>query len=202
MSYLFILKGLILGFSIAAPVGPIGLLCINKTLSNGKKSGFFSGLGAASADMVYGSIAAFGLTAISGFLIKESFYIKLFGGLFLCYLGITTFISSKKNQAANYSSKGLLNDYFSTFLLTITNPMTIISFTAVFAGLGIVSANKSFINSSFLVSGVFLGSALWWLLLCYIVGYINIISNEKLILLTNKISGLILFLFGIIAIVQ
>lgn len=200
MHYLFILKGLILGFSIAAPVGPIGLLCMNKTLLNGKLSGFLSGMGAASADMLYGCIAAFGLTAISGFLLKEAFYIKLFGGIFLCYLGVKILLSSGKNKAKESNSKGLLNDYFSTFILTITNPMTIISFTAVFASLGIVTAHKSFVYSSFLVLGVFLGSALWWLLLCYLVDFFGNKSDEKLVALTNKLSGIIVLSFGLWAV--
>lgn len=202
MHYLFILKGLILGFSIAAPVGPIGLLCMNKTLSNGKLSGFLSGIGAASADMIYGCIAAFGLSAISNFLLNQAFYIKLFGGLFLCYLGVKTFLASGKSQAKETNSKGLLSDYFSTFVLTITNPMTIISFTAVFASLGIVTAAKNIMNSSFLVLGVFLGSALWWLLLCYLVDFISTKSNEKFIILTNKFSGVIIFAFGLWAILK
>lgn len=200
MGYLILLKGLILGFSIAAPVGPIGLLCMNKTLSNGKLSGFLSGIGAASADMIYGCIAAFGLSAISNFLLNQAFYIKLFGGIFLCYLGVKTFIASGKSKAKESNSKGLLNDYFSTFVLTIANPMTIISFTAVFASLGIVTAAKSFLSSSFLVLGVFLGSALWWLLLCYLVGFVGSKSNEKFIMLTNKFSGIIIISFGLWAI--
>lgn len=202
MNYYFILKGLILGFSIAAPVGPIGLLCINKTLQQGKLSGFLSGMGAASADMIYGCIAAFGLTAISNVLIKQAFYIKFFGGLFLCYLGIKVFLSAKKGEAKDVKSTGLLSDYFSTFVLTITNPMTIISFTAVFAGLGIVSAAKNFTNSSFLVLGVFIGSALWWLLLSFIAEFVGKKSDEKFLGIVNKFSGIIILSFGIFALIK
>jgi len=195
------IKGLILGFSIAAPVGPIGLLCINKTLQNGKLSGFLSGMGAASADMVYGSIAAFGLTAISSFLLKEASVIKLVGGLFKCYFGVKTFLSVKNLKSAELSSDNLLKDYFSTFLLTITNPMTIISFTAIFAGLGIVSANRSLLSSSLLVFGVFLGSALWWLFLSFGVCFIGKKSNESFIAVVNKTSGIIILAFGIFALI-
>lgn len=195
---MLILKGLVLGFSIAAPVGPIGLLCINKTLKNGKLSGFLSGLGAASADMIYGAIAALGLTAISGVLLKYAFYIKLLGGLFLCYLGAKIFFSKESKKTKDEDSKGLLADYFSTFFLTITNPMTIISFTAIFAGMGIMSADKAGIWE--FVVGVFLGSALWWLCLCFIAGYVGQKSDEKFILAINKISGLIIFAFGVWAI--
>jgi len=202
MDYYLLLKGLILGFSIAAPVGPIGLLCINRTLQKGKLSGFLSGMGAASADMIYGCIAAFGLTVVSNILIKESFWVKLFGGFFLCYLGLSIFFSKKNNQASKYQSKGLLNDYFSTFLLTITNPMTILSFTAVFAGLGIVNSHRGFINSSLLVLGVFLGSAAWWLLLSYIVTFISSKSNISFLALINKASGVIILCFGLYALLK
>ena len=195
------LKGLILGFSIAAPVGPIGLLCINKTLQKGKLSGFLSGMGAASADMIYGSIAAFGLTAVSGFLLKEAFIIKFIGGLFMCCLGISTFIGKKSIKAVDFCSNSLLKDYFSTFLLTITNPMTILAFTAVFAGLGIINADKSLTSSSLLILGVFLGSALWWLLLSFGVGFIAGKSNELFISIVNKISGVIIFVFGVFALI-
>jgi len=195
---MLILKGIVLGFSIAAPVGPIGLLCINKTLKNGKLSGFLSGLGAASADMIYGAIAALGLTAISSVLLRYAFYIKLLGGLFLCYLGAKIFFSKESKKTKDEDSKGLLADYFSTFFLTITNPMTIISFTAIFAGMGIMSTNKAEIWE--FVAGVFLGSALWWLFLCFIAGYIGQKSDEKFIRIVNKISGLIIFAFGIWAV--
>lgn len=192
---MLLLKGLVLGFSIAAPVGPIGLLCINKTLKNGKLSGFLSGMGAASADMIYGAIAALGLTAISGLLLKYAFYIKLLGGLFLCYLGAKIFLAQKTEKAEEENSKGLLSDYLSTFFLTITNPMTIISFTAIFAGMGIMSTDKADIWE--FIIGVFSGSLLWWLCLAFIAGYVGKKSDQKFISIVNKVSGIIIFLFGI-----
>ncbi len=192
---MLLLKGLVLGFSIAAPVGPIGLLCINKTLKNGKLSGFLSGLGAASADMIYGAIAALGLTAISSVLLEYALYIRILGGLFLCYLGVKIFLAKKAEKAKEEVSKGLFSDYLSTFFLTITNPMTIISFTAIFAGMGIMSTNKTEILE--FIIGVFSGSALWWLCLCFIAGYIGQKSDEKFIYIVNKVSGLIIFAFGV-----
>lgn len=202
MGYYLLLKGLIIGFSIAAPVGPIGLLCINNTMYKGKLSGFLSGMGAACADMLYGCIAAFGLTAISNLLIKEVYLIKLFGGLFLCYLGIKIFFSKKSSTTLESKSKSLLGDYSSTFLLTITNPMTILSFTAVFAGLGIISSNRSILNSTLLVLGVFMGSALWWLILSYGMDFVNKKTKNDILPFISKASGLIILCFGIFAIIS
>jgi threonine/homoserine/homoserine lactone efflux protein len=136
---LFFLKGLLLGFSIAAPVGPIGLLCIQRTIANGRRSGLVTGLGAATADGLYGAVAAFGLTTISGFLVGQQIWLRLIGGLFLLYLGSRTFLSKSAERAASSIHKNLFRDYASTVFLTITNPMTILSFAAVFAGLGLAS---------------------------------------------------------------
>lgn len=199
MIHFFLLKGFVLGFSIAAPVGPIGLLCINKTMNNGKLSGFLSGLGAASADMLYGCIAAFGLNSISNLLIDKSYIIKLIGGLFMCYLGLKIFFSSPNSKTLELGSKKLLGDYSSTFFLTITNPMTILSFIAVFAGLGLANAHSTIGDSVLLVAGVFFGSALWWFLLCYCVEFINKKSNGNFMPIINKISGLVILGFGIVA---
>ncbi|HEX4840498.1 MAG TPA: LysE family transporter [Rhabdochlamydiaceae bacterium] len=165
MSLDFLLKGIILGFSIAAPVGPIGVLCIRKTLQFGRFSGLCSGLGAAFADSLYAVIAAFGLTVISNFLLAGQFWFRLIGGCFLLYLGWKTFISKPASDSKNVPHTTLLNDFISTFFLTITNPMTILSFLAVFAGLGLSSVHGDYFQAGGLVLGVFLGSAAWWLLL-------------------------------------
>src|SRR6185503_6615601 len=140
MELSFLLKGMGIGFSIAAPVGPIGVLCIRRSLADGRWIGFVTGLGAASADAAYGCIAGFGLTAISNFLTGQQFWLALFGGAFLCYLGIHTFISKPPPQAATVREDGLFSAYFSTLLLTLTNPATILSFMAVFAGFGLAAS--------------------------------------------------------------
>jgi len=199
MNLQFFLKGIILGFSIAAPVGPIGLLCITKSLTKGKLSGFLSGMGAATADMIYGSVAAFGLTAISRFLTSYSTQIKIVGGLFLVYLGIKTFFAKNSSNSLKNNSNSIIKDYFSTFFLTLTNPMTIISFVGVFAGMGLVSGKHDFYDSIFLISGVFLGSGLWWLILSQSVNLFSKNKNNKFLNIINKISGIILFVFGIFA---
>lgn len=198
MEIAFFLKGLIIGFSIAAPVGPIGILCIRRTLAQGSLSGFFSGLGAATADGLYGTVAAFGLTLISNFLIQNQTAFRFLGGLFLLYLGYGIFKSQVAEDApASQNRGGLLKNYLSTFFLTITNPMTILSFGAIFAGLGLGNTGGNYYSATLLVLGVFLGSAAWWLTLSFGVG----LFKKKLTHLgwVNKISAFIIFFFGFLA---
>src|SRR5271157_4875386 len=137
MALHLLLKGVIIGFSIAAPVGPIGVLCIRRSLAEGRQIGLATGLGAATADAAYGGVAGFGLTIISGFLVGHRVWLGFLGGLFLCYLGIRTFLSGPAEQAAEIRGGGLCSAYLSTLFLTLTNPMTILSFVAVFAGFGL-----------------------------------------------------------------
>lgn len=191
------LKGLVLGFSIAAPVGPIGILCIRRTLQFGRLSGFFSGLGAAVADAIYAVMAAFGLSYITHLLIEEQFWLRLIGGIFLIYLGWKTFKAESHIEAKNVTHTTLLNDFVSTFFLTITNPLTILSFVAVFAGLGLSSLSGDYLHSLVLVLGVFLGSAFWWLLLSEGVTFFHTNVSEKMMRWINRIAGGIILGFGV-----
>ena len=199
MDITFFLRGLLIGFSIAAPVGPIGVLCIRRTLAEGRASGLVAGLGAATADAVYGSIAGFGLTFISSFLIDQQTWLGLIGGAFLVYLGVRTFLSKPSERAAQAASGNLLTSYASTFFLTITNPLTIISFAAIFAGLGIGRPNGDFGSAAILVLGVFTGSALWWLLLSGGVSIFRSRFDVRALSWVNRISGVIITVFGIMA---
>jgi threonine/homoserine/homoserine lactone efflux protein len=196
------LRGLIIGFSIAAPVGPIGILCIRRTLSEGRASGFLSGLGAATADALYGCVAGFGLTVISGFLIDQRFWIQLIGGIFLLVLGIKTLRSVPAERAAAASGAGLAASYVSTLLLTLTNPMTILSFAAIFAALGVADTGGDLSAAARLVLGVFIGSAAWWLLLSGGVGILREKLSSGILRWTNRLSGAILLVFGIVAVWQ
>lgn len=198
----FLLKGLIIGFSIAAPVGPIGILCIQRTMAKGRIAGLATGLGAATADGIYGCIAGFGLSFISQFLINQQLWLKLGGGLFLGYLGIRTILAKPKEKAIASGSKGLLSDYLSTFLLTLTNPMTILSFTAIFAGLGLAAGAGDYLAAITLVAGVFLGSAGWWLLLTSGVGLIWSNPGPTFHSWINRISGAVLIIFAVLALVS
>lgn len=198
----FFLRGLIIGFSIAAPVGPIGVLCIRRTLAQGRLSGLVSGLGAASADALYGCIAAFGLTFISNFLVARQTWLGLIGGLFMCYLGVRTLTTKPAEQSAAANSSGLLSDYLSIFALTLTNPMTILAFAAIFAGLGLAGASAGYASAAVLVLGVFSGSALWWLILSGGVELLRSRFTVRAMRWVNRISGCIIAVFGVLAIVH
>lgn len=197
----FFWKGFIIGISIAAPVGPIGVLCIRRTLAYGRLSGLVSGLGAATADGLYGLIAGFGLTAVTNLLLSGQAALKLVGGLFLIYLGSRIFFSSVTQQGAEANRAGLVSDYFSTLMLTVTNPMTILSFTAVFAGLGI-TAGTDYSTAAALVGGVITGSAVWWLILSGAAGYFGNRFDHSRMSIVNRLSGLIVTGFGIAALVS
>ena len=193
----YLLKGIIIGFSIAAPVGPIGILCIHRSLAHGRLHGFVSGLGAATADAVYGIIAGFGLTVVSNFLIGQKFWIQLFGGIFLCYLGIKTLRSKPNTNSVNVKGDHALGAYTSIFFLTITNPMTILLFAGIFAGLGLSSDQGNALSSVLLVLGVFLGSAFWWLLLSIGANFFKNKLTSNLLVWVNRLSGFIVLTFGI-----
>lgn len=195
------LKGLIFGFAIAAPVGPIGVLCIQRSLHDGFKVGFMTGIGAALADGVYGLIAGLGLTAISSFLVAEQFWIRLLGGCFLIYLGLKIILSkSDKKTHANPSEKSPWHACVVTFFLTLTNPMTILSFIAIFSGLGLMNSSTDYTNAFYLVAGITLGSASWWLLLSSSVSFaLHHRLNPNTLRMINILSGIIMVAFGIIA---
>jgi threonine/homoserine/homoserine lactone efflux protein len=201
MDITYFYKGLIIGFSIAAPVGPIGVLCINRTLSSGRLVGLLTGLGAATADAVYGSIAAFGLTFISTFLVQQQLWFRLIGGIFLCYLGLRTMISTSKNNPIQANPTSMWNAYGSTFFLTLTNPLTILAFTAIFSGIGLVSLGGSYSSAGITVLGVFLGSASWWFILSTLTSLLRNRINTSALIWVNRISGLVILGFGIVALV-
>ena len=168
------LRGLAIGFGIAAPVGPIGILCIRRTLADGRAVGFAAGLGAATADALYGAVAAFGLTLISNALVGQRAWLQAVGGLFLCCLGVRTWMAAPApTTAAAHRGSGLLSAWATTFALTVTNPTTILSFAAIFAGLGLGGRAGGYGSASIMVAGVFLGSAFWWLLLSAGVGLLR-----------------------------
>ncbi|MBS0615037.1 MAG: LysE family translocator [Verrucomicrobia bacterium] len=191
----FFLKGAILGFSIAAPVGPIAILCIRRTLQFGRLSGLFSGLGAALADMIYGIIAAFGLTLISDFLLAQQTWLRAVGGAFLIYLGFKICRAKSLAKSEKVPHTTLFKDFASTFLLTMTNPMTIVVFLAIFAGLGLVS--QGIWNAGWLVFGVFMGSALWWLILSEGITLFRHKITQNAMLWINRVAGIMIMGFGV-----
>ena len=202
MDLSLLVRGLVVGFSIAAPVGPIGVLCIRRTLAEGRAHGFASGLGAATADAIYGCIAGFGLTFISNILVDQQTWLRLIGGAFLCYLGIKTFLSRPAEEAPSAKGNGIAGAYASTFLLTLTNPMTILAFAAVFAGLGLASANAGGGSAALLILGVFSGSVLWWFLLSGAASLFRTKFNTHALRWVNRISGIIVAGFGLAVLIS
>ena len=194
----FLLKGIIIGFSIAAPVGPIGLLCTQRSILQGQKSGFMSGLGAATADAVYGSIAGFGIGLVSNFLVHQQTWIHLIGGVLLLLLGVKGLLTKPAINAAQslHHSRGTGWNYLFTFLLTISNPMTIMSFVAVFAAIGVENSSHAYLSATLTVLGVFLGSAIWWLILSTVSGWIRGKFNQTILLWIGRLSGVIIVGFG------
>ncbi len=202
MDISFFIRGLLIGLSIAAAVGPISILCIQRTLERGRLYGLVSGLGAATADAFYGSIAAFGLTVISTFLLNQHFWIRLLGGIFLLYLGIKTFRTRPAERAAVARAHNFPGAYLSTLLLTLTNPTTILSFIAIFAGIGVGGASKSYLSAAIVVGGVFLGSTLWWVILSSGVSLLRNRFTARWLLWINRCSGIGIMIFGIVAILS
>ncbi|MBZ0199547.1 MAG: LysE family translocator [Ignavibacteriaceae bacterium] len=201
MDFSIFFNGLILGIFVAAPVGPIGILCINRTITKGFSTGFVSGLGVATADTLYGMIAVFGLTIVSGLIMTENTIVQIIGGAVLCYLGIRVMIKDPAAQIIEPDKKGLLKAYGSMFFLTMTNPTTILAFAAIFAALGIADSSKTFTTSTLLVSGIFLGSTMWWLAISYgIERYRNKLSDHVM-RTVNKLSGGIILLLGVLTLI-
>lgn len=191
------LKGIIIGISIAAPVGPIGILCLKRTMEDGVRAGFVSGMGAATADAVYGLVACFGLLFVMDWLIQYESWIQLCGSIFLCYLGARIFITKPTPKKTNTPKENLFKSYVTTFFLTIANPLTIAAFIGIFSGLGIVGINSNDIAIT-LVFGVFCGSALWWAFLSIIGSFMGKRIHIKQFSVINTMAGLSLFIFGII----
>lgn len=223
MSWVFLLKGVVIGVAIAAPVGPIGVLCIRRTFADGRAAGFATGLGAATADAFYGAIAAFGLTAVAGVLLGYRELLQLLGGVFLCGLGLRTFSAKPAATAPRARGAGLARAYTTSLVLTIANPATILSFLAVFAGAGLGQQRQEAADGLALVAGVFAGSAAWWLLLSSFVAHwrrrypefaslapgalggaivtgVTLGAAGRTMQRINQVSGVLLAAFGIAAI--
>ena len=191
-------RGLVLGFTIAAAVGPISLLTIRRTLAYGRTYGLASGLGVALADATYGGIAAFGLTAVTSLLVGGRVVLGLVGGLFLLVLAWRTMTNRPVDVAVAEDRPGLIGAFLSIFGLTMTNPMTILSFAAIFAGLGVVG--RGGLEAALLTLGVFCGSAIWWLILTTVVSALRARVTVRGLTWVNRVSGVVLLGFAIVSI--
>jgi threonine/homoserine/homoserine lactone efflux protein len=199
MEWALFARGMLIGLTVAAPVGPMAVLCIRRTLAGGRVLGAVSGLGIATGDGLYSSVAAFGLTSISGFLIAQRLWIGLLGGALLCYLGLRTLRSPAAVITGGMvaaPARGYAGAYATMFGLTLTNPPTILLFAAIFAGLGAIEDGAAAVM---LVGGVMVGSAAWWLLLAVGAGFLRGRLSHRAMNWVNRISGMTILAFGILA---
>lgn len=194
----FLLKGVLVGLIIAVPTGPVGVLCIRRTIFHGRVAGFVSGLGAATADAIFGIIAAFGLSVISDLLLDYQQWLRIGGAAFLLLLGITAFAADPlEGTQTQRDPEDLIADFASTFVLTITNPITILAFLAIFAGIGFGGAQATLGRAAILVLGVWFGSLLWWALLAFGAGAMRVSFGRHHLVWIHRGSGGILVFSGV-----
>lgn len=192
----FLCKGLVLGFSIAAPVGPVGLLCIRRSITSGRKAGLATGLGAATADACYGAVAGFGLTSVTTFMVGERTWLSLLGGLFLCGLGVRIMRAQPDSMRSSAGETRIHSAYLSALVITLTNPMTILAFVGAFAGLGLAVA-RDYMAAALLIGGVFIGSGIWWLILSAFAARLRERFDPQWLRRVNWISGALLVVIGL-----
>ncbi len=199
MEFILLIKGIAVGFAMAMPIGPIGVICIQNTLTVGRLRGLIIGLAAATADLLFSCIAAFGLTIISDMLDDQRIWIRLTCGAILFFVGIRKLRARPDNRKFKNSNSGMLKSYFSTVILTLTNPFTVFAFIAVFAALGLGNLSGYFPTST-LVTGVFIGSFLWFLSLNSGVTLFRNKLNQNSMHWVNRIAGILIIISGFIAI--
>jgi threonine/homoserine/homoserine lactone efflux protein len=197
MPLFYVIQGILIGVVVAVPVGPLGLLCINRSLMLGALAGLASGLGVASADAVAAGIAALGISLISDFLIEYQLVLRFVGGIFLCILGYRIYRTEPAVKVPTISTNGLLGAYATTFFLTVSNPVTILSFLAIYAGWHVPSLHGHYLAAAFLTAGVFIGSGLWWVVLFVGLTLFRLKISHGILGLVHRISGVLIVGFGI-----
>jgi threonine/homoserine/homoserine lactone efflux protein len=196
-----LVRGLLAGLFIAAPVGPVNVLCISRTLVKGWRSGLVSGFGAATADTLYGCIAGFSITFIIQFLLREEFWIRLFGGILLVLIGVRYYFKQPQSLSAQRQVGPEHSDYISTLFLNLTNPTTVLSFLAILATLGMKEDKASWLTL-LLVAGIFCGSMLWWIVLIGIVNRVRDRIDDHAMLWMNRVAGVAIGGFGVVTFVM
>lgn len=200
----FLIKGLIVGFLASIPLGPVGVLSIQRTINKGRTSGIMSGMGAATVDTFFALVAALGLTYIINFIEEQQFFIQLLGGGVLMLLGIRIFRTNPIKQIRRHrrQKNKLIEDYFSIVFLTLSNPLAVFLFIAAFAGIGMVTSNDSNLKSSLIILGVFLGAMLWWTTLTFLIDLFRKKFRLKQLWWINKIAGILIIVFGVAAMIS
>ena len=200
MGIMIFINGMILGFSASVPLGPIGLICIQKTLNSGRWAGLVSGAGSATSDTFFAIIAAFGISFISNFIEQQQFILRMIGGIILVVVGLKIFLTNPAIQIRKQrrGKNNLLGDFISIFLLTLSNPITFLVFGAVFASSGFIKEENTFPDLVQIVVGVFVGAMLWWFILTTFINMFRAKFRLKRLWWINKITGAVIVLFGIV----
>jgi threonine/homoserine/homoserine lactone efflux protein len=191
------IQGIIIGLTLAVPVGPISLLCIRRAVADGRLHGIVSGLGVTTADSFYATVAVLGLTVVSGFIVAHQFLFRAVAGLVLILVGVRVFLSVPAEPGENGGHGSYPKDYLTLLGIALANPMTLLFFLVVLPGFGIVIGGTSLILSLEFVVGVFFGSVAWWVILCGSVGSVRSRLTTRNLRLINRISGAVIVLFGI-----
>jgi len=191
------IQGMIIGLTLAVPVGPIALLCIQRAVTDGRLHGIASGIGVATADSFYAGVTFFGLTAISGLIITHQFSLRLAAGIVLILVGIRIFLSMPAPLSVKTEHETYLKDYLSMVAIAIANPLTLIFFVAILPGFGVVFYENSVVSASEFVGGVFFGSTLWWIILCGSIGSFRSRIRGGHLGLINRVSGVMIVIFGV-----
>jgi threonine/homoserine/homoserine lactone efflux protein len=200
-----ILNGIIIGLSATIPLGPIGVLCIQKTINKGWLFGVISGAGAATADMFYAILAGFGLSFITDFLVEYQMYLRIAAGIVLLIMGYKIFFTNPAKQLRKQSQhkrKGLFGDFISIFLLTFSNPLTVFFFIGAFAAFGGIKGDSGYFPVFTLTTSVFIGAMIWWVFLTFLISLFRKRFKLRNLLWINRIAGILIVIFGILAIVS
>lgn len=199
-----LLKGIILGLTVSMPLGPIGIILINRTIKRGMLSGFFSGLGMATADTLLAFLAGIGFTVIVSFINKERYIISVIAGLIILGVGLKVYLSNPVRDIRNRekSEKSLWRDYYSVFVLSISNPYTIFIFVAFFSGVHINGNVRPELVPFFLIPGVLVGTISWWFFLSYFVSRFKKNIRLRLIVRINKVAGIVIMVIGVIVLLS
>ena len=189
-------QGIIIGLTLAVPVGPLALICIQRTVTEGRLHGIFSGIGVATADSFYAAITFLGLTVISGLIIAQQYLFRFLAGVVLILIGIRVFLSIPSAISAKTEHETYLKDYLSMVALAIANPLTLVFFLVILPGYGVVIYGIDSLSAAEFVAGVFFGSTVWWIVLCGSIGSVRSRLSCENLGLINRVSGLLFSCFG------
>lgn len=204
---LYLFKGMLVGLMVSIPLGPMGVLIIQKTLHKGALSGFIAGMGAASADLFYAAVAAFGLGVVINIVQAHELLLQIIGGIFLIVIGLKIYFDNpirqiRQRRQGRVSKTGLLGDYLSLFFLTVSNPITVVVFMAVFAGMSVFGESSSLLGEVLVVAGVLLGGGVWWYTLSTLVNIFRKKFRLRVLITINRVSGMIITILGALVILS